>query len=174
MFKKLKNIIFRIKLHFGNSAYQANLYRNHLGVKIGKNIRLTGIPTWSSEPYLIEIGDNVTITQNVVFHTHDGGVGLFRKELPGINIFGKIIIGNNVFVGSNSIFMPGVTVGNNVVIAAGSIITKDVPDNVVIGGIPAKIIKCIDDYRVKALKNAIYVFETNPEKRKIEILRKLN
>ncbi len=177
MIKEIKKFYskfkFRIKEYCSDSYNLANLYRNYCGVKIGKNCRFTGSPNWGSEPYLIEIGDNVTITQRVTFHTHDGGVGLFRKEHPGINIFGKIKIGNNVFVGSHTIFLPGVTVGNNVIIAAGSVISKDIPDNVVVGGVPAKIIKSIDEYKNKALKNAVYVFETNPVKRKEEILKKL-
>lgn len=51
-----------------------------------------------------------------------------------------------MYIGSNSLIMPGVTVGNNVIIAAGSIVTKSVPDNVVVGGNPAKILCSIDDY----------------------------
>jgi len=170
----IKKIYLKILIHKSNQYSVANVFRKYFRVKIGNNVRFTGIPNWGSEPYLVEIGDNVTLTQNVTFHTHDGGVGLFRKEYPGINIYGRIKIGNNVFIGSNTIFLPGVTVGNNVVIAAGSVISKDIPDNVVVGGVPAKIIKSIDEYKVKALKNAVYIFESNPIKRKIEILNKLN
>ncbi len=171
--EKIKKGYIKLKLAFSSQYGASQIYRKYFGVSIGKNVRFTGTPNWGSEPYLIEIGDNVTITQRVTFHTHDGGVGLFRKEYPGINVFGRIKIGNNVFIGSHSIFLPGVTVGNNVLIAAGSVISKDIPDNVVVGGVPAKVIKSIEDYKEKVLKNAIYIFETEQEKRKKEILAKL-
>lgn len=173
MFRKLKKKYLEQKIRSSNSEDKAALYRKYFGIKIGKNVRFTGSPSWGSEPYLIKIGDDVTITQDVTFHTHDGGVGLFRKEYPGINIFGRIDVGNNVFIGSKVIILPGVTIGNNVVIATGSVVSKDIPSNSVVAGIPAKVIKSIEDYKEKVLANAIYVFETDFEKRKKEILEKL-
>jgi len=172
--KIFKNIYFPFYQYLSNSEKKAKFYRKHFGVKIGKNVRFTcGKQNWGSEPYLIEIGDNVTITQNITFHTHDGGVGVLRKEFPGINIFGRIKIGDNVFIGSNSIFLPGVTVGNNVVIASGSVITKDIPDDVVVAGVPAKIIKNIDEYKQSILKKATFLTENDPEKRKKIIIKRL-
>jgi acetyltransferase-like isoleucine patch superfamily enzyme len=129
---------------------------------------------FGSEPFLIEIGDNVTITNGVGFITHDGGVGMFRKEYPGINVFGRIVVKNNVFIGVQTIILPGVTIGNNVVIGAGSIITKDIPDNVVVAGAPAKIIRTIDEYKSICLKKCIYVNENDPKKRKKAIMDGLN
>ena len=146
MFTFIKNIYIYILKFFSDSYTVSKVYRKYYGVKIGKNVRFTDkYPHFGSEPYLVEIGNNVTITYGVVFHTHDGGVGIFRKEIPGINIFGKIKIGNNVFVGSRATLLPGVSIGNNVVIASGSVVTKDVPDNVVIAGVPAKIIKTTEE-----------------------------
>ena len=173
MFKKIDKLIYQIRLRFSNSSQKAELFRKRFGVKIGKNVRFTGIPSWSTESYLIEIGSHVTITQNIVFHTHDGGVGLFRNEYPGMNVFGKIIIKDNVFIGSNTIIMPGVTIGNNVVIGAGSVVTKNIPSNSVAVGVPAKVIKSLEDYKQSALKKAIFVETKEPKKRKIEILSKL-
>ncbi len=178
MIKEIKNLlskfIFKVKEYRYDNYRVAQLYSNYYGIKMGENVRLTGRHiSFGSEPYLIEIGNNVTITADVIFETHDGGVGVFRKDFPGINIYGRIKVGNNVFIGHRSIIMPNVTIGDNVVIAAGSIVTKNVPDNVVVGGVPAKIIKSIDEYKNKALKNAVYVFETDAKKRKTEILKKL-
>jgi acetyltransferase-like isoleucine patch superfamily enzyme len=170
----LTRIRLKIRLFFADSEQKSNIFRNVYGIKIGKNVRFTGMPKWGSEPYLIEIGDDVTITQNVVFHTHDGGVGLFRKEYPGINVFGRIKVGNNVFIGSNTIIMPGVTIGNNVVIAAGSVVTRDVGDSIVVGGVPAKKIKTFAEYKESTLKKAVYIKATNPEARKKEILSKIS
>ena len=56
--------------------------------------------------------------------------------------FGKpITIGDNVWIGGHAVINPGVTIGNNVVIAAGAVVTRDVPDNVVVGGVPAKVLR---------------------------------
>jgi acetyltransferase-like isoleucine patch superfamily enzyme len=98
---------------------------------------------------------------------------LFRKEHPGLNVFGKIKIGNNVFIGINAIILPGVTIGNNVIIGAGSLVNSDIPDNSVVAGIPARIIKDIDSYKSEVLKKGIYIQSKNIEQRKSEILEKL-
>ena len=172
-FNILKQLYIKFLIYKSDAYSVSKVYRKYFNVKIGKNVRFTGKQNWSTEAYLIEIGDNVTITQNVVFHTHDGGVGIFRDEFPGINIFGRIKIGNNVFIGSNTIILPGITVGDNVVIGAGSIVTKDVPSNVVISGVPGRVIKTIEEYKNKTLKEAIFVNEINPKKRRKVILEKL-
>jgi acetyltransferase-like isoleucine patch superfamily enzyme len=170
----LKRILYKIAILKSDSYSVAKVYRKHLGIKIGDNVRFTGKKiNFGSEPYLIEIGDNVTITPDVCFETHDGGVGIFRKDNPGINVFGKIKVGNNVFIGHRTIIMPGVTIGNNVVIGAGSVVTKDIEDNVVVAGVPARFIKSLEKYKIDSLKNAIYVFSTDEVNRKKEILRKM-
>lgn len=78
-----------------------------------------------------------------------GGAKVARIIDPTFDCFGKVKIGNNVYIGTNSLIMPGVTVGNNVLIAAGSVVTHSVPDNVVIGGNPAHIICSFEDYYKK-------------------------
>ncbi len=171
---KIKTLLLYTQLLFANEFRKADLYRKYLNIQIGNNSRITHFPRWGSEPYLIEIGDNVTITRGVSFFTHDGGVGLFRDEYPGINVFGKIKIGNNVFIGANAILLPGTTIGNNVVIGAGSIVTKDIPDNVVIAGVPAKVIKTLDEYKNNVLKKAIIIAAKDCNGRKNEILNKVH
>lgn len=174
MISILKKKYFEFRISISNSKKRAELYRKHLGVRIGKNIRFTGKPQWGTEPFLIEIGDDVTITQDVSFLTHDGGVGIFRKEFPGINVYGRIKIGNNVFIGARCIILPGVTIGNNVVIATGSIVTKNIEDNSIVAGVPAKVIKSLEDYKISILKKAIFIHEKGFEKKKEEILNKMN
>lgn len=78
-----------------------------------------------------------------------GGAKVARIIDPTFDCFGKVKIGNNVYIGTNSLIMPGVTVGNNVLIAAGSVVTHSIPDNVVIGGNPAHIICSFEDYYEK-------------------------
>lgn len=170
----LKKIVYKI-LVFRSNAYNLHkVFEKYLGVKIGKNSRFTGKKiSFGSEPYLISIGDNVTITQGVKFQTHDGGVALFRNEYPGLNVFGQIRIGNNVFIGEDSMIMYGVTVGDNVVIGARSVVTKDVPSNSVVAGVPARIIKTLEEYKLTSLKKGIQVESSTELDRQHEILLKL-
>lgn len=124
-------------------------YAEKIGVKLGEDVRLIGIDerTFGSEPYLISIGNHVTVAGQVKFINHDGGVWVFREKEPDIELIKPIKIGNNVFVGYRSIIMPGVEIGDNVVVGAGSIVLKDVPDNSIVAGVPARVIKSIDEYR---------------------------
>lgn len=153
----IEKIYFYFKLYTANQWSKAKIYSDHLGIKMGNNVRILHFLRWGSEPFLIDIGNEVTITRGVCFVNHDGGVALFREEYKGLNVFGKIKIGNNVFIGINSIIMPGVTVGSNVVIGAGSIVNRDVPDNVVVAGVPAKVIKSIQEYKTSSLKKSIQI-----------------
>jgi acetyltransferase-like isoleucine patch superfamily enzyme len=171
--KKLKFIIFIVRLFTVGELEKAKVYSRYYGIKMGKNVRITGILFFPSESFLIEIGDDVTIANHVTFHTHDGGVGVIRKEIPGINIFGRISVGNNVFIGSNVIILPNVVIGNNVVIGSGSVVTKNVPDNVVVAGNPARIIRTLDEYKEKARKTGIIIEESEPDVRKKIVLNHL-
>lgn len=88
----------------------------------------------------VKIGDNVFIGPNCGIYT--SGHPLEKdKRNKGLEYAHKIIIGNDVWIGGNVTILPGVTIGDNVVIGAGSVVNKDVPDNVVIAGNPFKIIK---------------------------------
>ena len=129
-----------------------------LGVRIGEGCRILTNPyvCFGSEPYLVEIGNHVEITGDCRFVTHDGGLWVLRPqpEFEKLDKFGKITIGNNVFIGLRSIIMPGVTVGDNVVIGAGSLVTKSIPEGEVWAGVPAKKICTLDEYKGKVLKTA--------------------
>jgi len=115
-----------------------NNYLRKKGVKIGANCKVHTV-AFSTEPYLVEIGDNVRITKGTVFITHDGGVNIFHGEIGG-GIFGRIRIGNNVFIGTNCIILYGTTIGNNCIVGAGSVVRGHFPDNSVIVGNPAKVV----------------------------------
>ena len=65
---------------------------------------------------------------------------------PLFDCFGKVVIGDYVYIGSNALIMPGVTIGNNVLVAAGSVVTKSIPSNSVVAGNPARIICTVDEY----------------------------
>ena len=91
------------------------------------------------------MGNNCQITVGVRLLTHGGG-HVLRDTKPGFDTFGKITIGDYVYIGNNSLIMPGVTIGDHVLVAAGSVVTKSVPSGVVVGGNPAKIICTIGEY----------------------------
>ena len=103
------------------------------------------------------MGNNVHITDGVKFITHDGGTLLYRKDIPDLEITKPITIGNDVYIGNNVIILPGVTIGNNVVIGAGAIVSRDIPDNSLAVGVPAKVIKTADDYLEKLKKESIHL-----------------
>lgn len=138
-----------------------------LGVRIGNNCRIYECD-FGSEPYLIELGDHVTVVAGVRFVTHDGGVWVFREEFPDIDTFSPIKIGNNVFIGTNSILLPGTTIGDNCVIGAGSVVKGSIPSNSVAAGVPAKVLKSIEEYRTKAMKESMQIRSLpSGEKRRI-------
>lgn len=91
----------------------------------------------------IRIGDNCFIAPGVHIYTATHPLNA-EERVSGVEYGKPVKIGDNVWIGGNSVINPGVTIGNNVVIASGSVVTKDVPANVVVGGNPAKIIKQID------------------------------
>lgn len=116
----------------------------HLGVKIGKHC-LIATRHWSTEPYLITIGDNVQVTENVYFFTHGGGNSVRRID-PTFDAFGKIVVEDWAYIGSASMIMPGVTIGEGALVAAGAIVTKSVAPHTVVGGNPAKVICSTKEY----------------------------
>lgn len=133
-------------------------------LKIGVNfkstppkVKLYGVVAWSTEPWLISIGDNVHITQGVRFVGHDGGTLLFRHLVPDLEITKPITVGDDVYIGNNVIILPGVKIGNKVIIGAGAIVSHDIPDNSVAVGIPARVIKTADEYFEKIQKESLHL-----------------
>jgi acetyltransferase-like isoleucine patch superfamily enzyme len=139
-----------IKKNFILATKGALGYAKYLGVEIGHDCRIY-ITTWGSEPFLITIGDRVTITDDVKILTHNGSTWLIKDEKGRRYDYNPVKIGNDVFVGTGSIIMPGVIIGNEVIIAAGSVVTKSVPDGCIVGGNPATIIGDYASYKTKAL-----------------------
>ncbi len=92
----------------------------------------------------IYIGDGTLIGHNVVLATLNHAMEPDRR---GTMIPKPIHIGENVWIGSNAVILPGVTVGNGAIIAAGAVVSKDVPENTIVGGVPAKVIRRINEGR---------------------------
>ena len=119
------------------------------GMVVGKGVSVMGGVNFGSEPYLIELGDNVLISFNVQFITHDGGTWAFYEfyeDIRDVVKFGSITVGDGAFIGAESIIMPGVTIGKHAVVGAGSLVTKDIPDETVWAGVPARQICTLREY----------------------------
>ena len=84
-----------------------------------------------------------------------GGGNVVRCQIPDFDIFGKITIGDWVYIGNNSLIMPGVTIDNNVLVASGSVVTKSVPAGVVVAGNPARIICTMEEYLARNIQNNV-------------------
>lgn len=145
---------------FQNPEKQAR----HYGVTIGENC-LIATRRWSSEPYLITIGNHVQVTEDVWFHTHGGG-NTIRFEVPDYDSFGKITIQDWAYIGSGSHILPGVTIGEGALVAAGSIVTKSVPPHTVVGGNPATVICTVEEYKKKNLKYNTKTYGMSAEEKK--------
>ena len=143
---------------------------------LGNNVDIVGDVNFGSEPYLITIGDNTTISFDCAFVTHDAATRVIRN-LPGENpetvIYGKIKIGKNCFIGCRSVILPNVTIGDNVIIGAGSIVNKDIPSNTVAAGNPCKIICSLDEYKNKHKNDFLYMVSLPFNEKKKYLLNNL-
>lgn len=108
-----------------------------------------------SEPYLLSIGNNVNVSANVDFITHDVIQTMLKRScnypVREENLFymGKIIVHDNVVIGSNSTILYNVEIGPDAIVAAGSVVTKDVPKGCIVAGVPAKVIGRVADLAEK-------------------------
>lgn len=126
-----------------------------MGLKVGKNfLRMHGTILDPSHCWLIKIGDNVTLAPRVHVLAHDASTCIHL----GYARIGNVVIGDNVFVGAESVILPNVTIGDNSIIGANSTVSRDIPANVVAVGSPAKVICTLDEYINKNRK----LLETNP------------
>lgn len=157
----MKDFIYMIKFGLGlvnNEEFVKKL--KCAGIKIGEGTYFfepasTKIDT--TRPYLLEIGSYTKITRGVVILTHDYSLSVLRRVYGEfIGEGAKTIIGDNVFIGINSIILMGTHIGNNVIIGAGSVVKGNIPDNVVVAGNPAKIICTLDEhYEKRKLKTVL-------------------
>ncbi len=168
--------IYRIILKI-HTTYQYLIKRIYLkiciakGLKVGKNVRFVEVPELGTEPFLIEIGDETTLSNNVRFINHDGGYNAlhFFEKYKDVRAFGRIKIGKQCFIGADTIIMLGSEIGDNCVLGAGSILTSSMPNGTVYAGIPAKFICTIEEYGDKALKNNVmYPRELESDRPKLE------
>lgn len=116
------------------------------GMKVGNDFnRQQGSYIDPTHCFLIEIGNNVTFSIRVTVLAHDAST----KKSLGYTKIGRVIIGDNVFVGANATILPNVTIGDNSVIGANSVVSKHVPTNSVVVGNPARVICSLDEFKNK-------------------------
>lgn len=151
------------------------------GMKVGKNCQfISPGPNFGSEPYLITIGDNTTVSFDVAFVTHDAGTRVLRNLAePGSKeketvIYGEIKVGKNCFIGCRSTILPGVTIGDNSIIGAGSVVNRDIPENSVAAGVPCKVICTLDEYKEKHKDDFLYMVSLPADKKKKYLLDLFN
>ncbi len=174
-----------IKRIIGKIQRQLNYtkYLRSKGMRIGSGCEIYKTAVFGSEPYLISIGDHVRVNSGVNFVTHDGGVWVLRglavesegdypKEIKDADLFGPITVGNNVHIGTNAIIMPGVNIGDNCIIGCGAVVTKNIPNNSVAVGVPARVIKTIDEYTSKNESRFDYIKQYSYQDMKNYLLKK--
>jgi acetyltransferase-like isoleucine patch superfamily enzyme len=147
--KALRLAVNTVRLHRDPVRY----FRSH-GAEIGEGVEIFGanLFTFGSEPYLVSIGNKVTISHNADFITHDGGLRVARSKYPNAYLYGRIKVGDQCFLGAHCVLLPGANVGAGSVIGSGSIVTGEIPPGVVAIGAPAKPIKSVEEY-VQAKKH---------------------
>lgn len=150
----VRTIIHQIQvfiLRRASSAVKVRYLRRQ-GMKIGHGCRVDTM-TFSTEPYLVEIGNHVAIAAGTEVITHDGAIWCFRDEINFADVFGRIKIGNNVFIGNNCTILPNTIIGDNCIVGAGSVVRGKFPENSVIVGNPAKVIFKMSVQRFLYLQN---------------------
>ena len=140
-----EQVIWRNKIkHKGSYRIHARAsIRNAQNITLGENVRITmDCCIWAGDKGKITFGDHVLVGPGVKMFASNHGTKVDGTPMVYQDRVDKDIhIGNNVWIGANSLVVAGVTIHDGAIVAAGSVVTKDVPENVIVGGTPAKIIK---------------------------------
>jgi len=109
------------------------------GVRIGEGCRIYSLE-FSTEPYLVSLGDRVGVSSGVKFVTHDGAAHLLRRERPRIQFLGPIAVGDDCFIGENAILLPGTRLGDGCIVGAGAVVRGEIPANSLVAGNPGRVV----------------------------------
>lgn len=145
------------------------LKKNHIFGQIRENVTIMDrrIPLYAN---LIRIHNNVHIASNVLFVTHDITHLMLNQKFIDrryLETIGCIEIMDNVFIGSNVTILNDVRIGANSIVAAGAVVADDVPENSVVGGVPAKVICNFDEYLLR--RKSVYPADLSPKKQEVSI-----
>lgn len=138
-----KNTFFEKIKYYKNNKRRMDAIINRVriaGAKVGNNVALYNVHIDDNFPFLVEIGNNVTITGATLI-CHDASNLVFEEKIR----IGSIIIRDNCFIGYGAILLPSVKIGPNTIVGAGSVCTKDIAPGVVVAGNPAKKICNLED-----------------------------
>lgn len=162
--KNLKLKYYKFLFYYFERWTKPDLFNRILkmeGFDIGEGTIFYGPKTMTIDrerPWMLKVGSYCKITSGVTILTHDYSRSVLRR------VYGEIIgeaketiIGDNVFIGVNSTILMGAHIGNNVIIGSGSVVSGAIPDNVVVSGNPAKVIRTLDEHYKK--RKAKYVEE---------------
>ena len=145
----IRRLVQMIDLTRYDNVTIADYFRKQ-GAQVGEGCSLL-VRSLGTEPYLVKIGNHVTIAGGVNFITHDGAVWIFRQEIENIQVFGPIIIEDNCVIGENAVLFPNIRVGPNSIVGAGSVVISDIAPNCIAMGVPARIWSSLDKYREKCV-----------------------
>lgn len=163
----LKELIYRIRGEYTTEKLIK------MGLKVGDGFnRLNGVILDPAHCWLIDIGKNVTLAPRVHILCHDAST----KQYLGYTKIGRVKIGNSVFIGADTVVLPGVTIGDNVIIGANSTITHDIPSNSVVAGSPAKKICSLEEYlnkERKRMKNSVCYGEEYTLRRNVSMEKRM-
>ena len=137
MFKKVWRYFKRRQL--------AKAVRN--GLQLGKDSQVLEPAGLGTEPFLISIGNHVSVAGGVRFITHDGSTWVYRvqEKYKGMVRYGRITIHDNCMIGQNAILLPGISIGPNAIVAAGAVVVQDVKPGTVVRGNPAREVAKVAD-----------------------------
>lgn len=137
------------------------------GITIGERCRIYS-PLQSREPFMIRIGNDVTISSGVAFVSHDNSI--LKILEPMTDVVGPITVGDRCFIGQNSMLMLGVTLGENCIVGAGSVVTHSFPPHSVIAGNPARKI-CTTEQMAEKYRDFAIDFSEIPLERREQYLK---
>jgi len=115
------------------------------GVQIGTGCWILS-SSFSTEPYLVEIGDRVGISSGVQFVTHEGSAWRLRDRHPNLQVFGRIRVGDDTVIGMGAVILPGTIIGSRCIVGAGAVVKGTVQDGTIVVGSPARVVKNTEEH----------------------------